>query len=327
MYILLCGYPPFGGKTDAKILARVQAGQYSFEGKEWEVVTEAAKDMVARMLVMDISKRATAKELLAHRWFQVAATAPAAALGAHMVKRLRAFAGMSRMKRLALVVLARTLTDNDVKRLRVGQSVAEGGLTPASRRARGREERGVGTGGGVGADCAPAAQDGGAGVHRGRPRPTPLAPRLPLHGTCSHAWGQGQRLMRACCCVFSFFLGGGGGACFMPCACQAGAHAAHVCKRRVPRVAWCELLAAWLACRLVAHSSGWPAALLLLLLHAHVAQMHRIIKHGQRCVPAGVWPCLPGRGPTLKSHPARLLMHLGGQTRPHAVAAVPGPSF
>lgn len=50
---------------------------------------------------------------------QVAATAPAAALGQHMVKRLRAFAGMSRMKRLALVVLARTLTDNDVKRLRV----------------------------------------------------------------------------------------------------------------------------------------------------------------------------------------------------------------
>lgn len=50
---------------------------------------------------------------------QVAITAPAAALGAHMVKRLRAFAGMSRMKRLALVVLARTLTDNDVKRLRV----------------------------------------------------------------------------------------------------------------------------------------------------------------------------------------------------------------
>lgn len=118
MYILLCGYPPFGGKTDSKILQRVQAGIYSFDGREWEVVTEAAKDMIQQMLVMDIRKRATAKELLNHRWFQVANTAPAAALGAHMVKRLRAFAGMSRMKRLALVVLARTLTDNDVKRLR-----------------------------------------------------------------------------------------------------------------------------------------------------------------------------------------------------------------
>ncbi|KAF5836831.1 kinase-like domain-containing protein [Dunaliella salina] len=118
MYILLCGYPPFGGKTDAKILQRVQAGVYSFEGREWEVVTEAAKDMITLMLVMDITDRASAKQLLQHRWFQVAATAPAAALGAHMVKRLRAFAGMSKMKRLALVVLARTLTDNDVKRLR-----------------------------------------------------------------------------------------------------------------------------------------------------------------------------------------------------------------
>ncbi len=26
MFILLCGYPPFGGKTDAKILQRVQQG-------------------------------------------------------------------------------------------------------------------------------------------------------------------------------------------------------------------------------------------------------------------------------------------------------------
>lgn len=118
LYILLCGYPPFGGKTDAKILQRVEKGMYSFDGREWEVVTEAAKDIITRMLVLDFSRRTPAKELLEHKWFQVAATAPAAALGAHMVKRLRAFAGMSRMKRLALVVLARTLTDNDVKRLR-----------------------------------------------------------------------------------------------------------------------------------------------------------------------------------------------------------------
>lgn len=44
----------------------------------------------------------------------------AAALGAHMVRRLRGFAKLSHMKRLALVVMARSLTDKDVSRLRVG---------------------------------------------------------------------------------------------------------------------------------------------------------------------------------------------------------------
>jgi calcium-dependent protein kinase len=34
MYILLCGYPPFGGKSDARILQRVQQGSYSFANKE-----------------------------------------------------------------------------------------------------------------------------------------------------------------------------------------------------------------------------------------------------------------------------------------------------
>lgn len=78
--------------------------------------------MIGEMLVLDVHQRATAANLLQHCWLNSdsgVATAPAAALGAHMVRRLRAFANMSHMKRLALVVLARTLTDRDVTRLRV----------------------------------------------------------------------------------------------------------------------------------------------------------------------------------------------------------------
>ncbi len=41
------------------------------------------------------------------------------ALGQQMMRRLQGFAAMSHMKRLALLLLARTFTDKDVIRLKV----------------------------------------------------------------------------------------------------------------------------------------------------------------------------------------------------------------
>ena len=35
LYVMLCGYPPFYGKTDVQIMAKVRKGVYSFKGHEW----------------------------------------------------------------------------------------------------------------------------------------------------------------------------------------------------------------------------------------------------------------------------------------------------
>lgn len=126
MYILLSGCPPFAGSSDARILQRVQQGSYSFAAKEWEAVSESAKAMITAMLTLEETQRSTAAELLKHPWLTTDASArqihsnpaKAAALGAHMVRRLKGFAKLSHMKRLALVLMARTLTDRDVARLR-----------------------------------------------------------------------------------------------------------------------------------------------------------------------------------------------------------------
>ena len=70
MYILLVGYPPFGGPTDHAILRRVRKGQYTFTGPNWDSVSEDAKHCIKRMLLMKPSSRATASELLEEKWFK-----------------------------------------------------------------------------------------------------------------------------------------------------------------------------------------------------------------------------------------------------------------
>lgn len=36
MYILFCGYPPFNGSTDEKIMKRIQNEGFSFPAEEWD---------------------------------------------------------------------------------------------------------------------------------------------------------------------------------------------------------------------------------------------------------------------------------------------------
>merc|ERR1719420_643597 len=44
MYVMLCGYPPFAGETDAEVLANVRLGNYAFPSADWRNVSQDAKD-------------------------------------------------------------------------------------------------------------------------------------------------------------------------------------------------------------------------------------------------------------------------------------------
>ena len=70
MYILLCGYAPFGGNSDQTILAKVRKGQFSTAGHEWNSISADAKMCLKRMLVVDPSKRISAAELMEVPWFR-----------------------------------------------------------------------------------------------------------------------------------------------------------------------------------------------------------------------------------------------------------------
>lgn len=68
LYILLCGYPPFNGRTDSAIMRDAVIGEFEFPSPEWDEVSEGAKDLVRRLLTKDPETRISAHEALSHPW-------------------------------------------------------------------------------------------------------------------------------------------------------------------------------------------------------------------------------------------------------------------
>jgi serine/threonine protein kinase len=60
-YVLLCGYPPFYGDTDAEIFASVKRGEFDFPSPDWDDISTQAKHFIRACLKVDASKRPTAR--------------------------------------------------------------------------------------------------------------------------------------------------------------------------------------------------------------------------------------------------------------------------
>ena len=49
-YILLCGYPPFHGESEADLFDRILEGKFEFKEEDWEGVSQLAKDFIVELL-------------------------------------------------------------------------------------------------------------------------------------------------------------------------------------------------------------------------------------------------------------------------------------
>ena len=67
LYILLCGFPPFGAEVP-QLFADIKACRYSFPSPEWDSVSDDAKALVRGLLEVDPEARFTAKQAADHDW-------------------------------------------------------------------------------------------------------------------------------------------------------------------------------------------------------------------------------------------------------------------
>uniref|UniRef100_A0A8C6ZMH0 Protein kinase domain-containing protein n=1 Tax=Nothoprocta perdicaria TaxID=30464 RepID=A0A8C6ZMH0_NOTPE len=76
MYILLSGNPPFYEEADEddyenhdkNLFRKILAGDYEFDPPYWDDISQAAKELVTRLMEVEQDQRITAAEAISHEW-------------------------------------------------------------------------------------------------------------------------------------------------------------------------------------------------------------------------------------------------------------------
>ncbi|CAH8373176.1 unnamed protein product [Eruca vesicaria subsp. sativa] len=118
LYILLSGVPPFWAETQQGIFDAVLKGDIDFDSDPWPVISDSAKDLIRKMLCSNPSERLTAHEVLRHPWICENGVAPDRALDPAVLSRLKQFSAMNKLKKMALKVIAESLSEEEIAGLR-----------------------------------------------------------------------------------------------------------------------------------------------------------------------------------------------------------------
>jgi calcium-dependent protein kinase len=68
IYILLCGYVPFGGVTDSEIFESIRLSPLEFFSPSWDAISGSAKDLISNMLNRDVEQRFSMDQCFEHPW-------------------------------------------------------------------------------------------------------------------------------------------------------------------------------------------------------------------------------------------------------------------
>jgi len=69
-YLLLCGFPPFYGESLPEVFEQIMKAEFDFPEPYWNDVSNEAKDLISKLLVVDPKKRLSSTQALQHPWIQ-----------------------------------------------------------------------------------------------------------------------------------------------------------------------------------------------------------------------------------------------------------------
>ncbi|KAL3693103.1 hypothetical protein R1sor_006754 [Riccia sorocarpa] len=118
LYILLSGIPPFWAENEDAIFNLILNQELRFTFHTWKTISAEAKDLIQKLLIRDPLKRPTAREALMHPWIQEDGVAPDVPLDPVVQTRLKKFSAMNKLKKLAIRVIAESLSEEEISGLK-----------------------------------------------------------------------------------------------------------------------------------------------------------------------------------------------------------------
>lgn len=117
-YLVLCGYPPFSGATDAETLELVKKGEFIFPKDQWKHVTKEAKHLVAHMLRKNPQKRIGLMRALDHPWIRTKGLTKWEQMREETVDRLITYHKHHALRKAAMLAIAYQMEPQDITKLR-----------------------------------------------------------------------------------------------------------------------------------------------------------------------------------------------------------------
>ncbi|CAJ1972586.1 unnamed protein product [Sphenostylis stenocarpa] len=118
LYILLSGVPPFWAESEKVEFVDILGGKLDMDSQPWPSISDAAKDLIRKMLTYDRKERITAAEALEHPWLKEDGEASEKHPDSAVLMRMKRFKAMNQMKKLALKAVAENLSEEETKGLR-----------------------------------------------------------------------------------------------------------------------------------------------------------------------------------------------------------------
>jgi len=96
MFVLLAGYLPFYAEKKKHTYKLIVSGDYDFDDPVWEPISNEAKDLINKLLVITPNKRYTLEQVMAHPWIARAQSVASPKVFSHsFAEKIKEFQTMS----------------------------------------------------------------------------------------------------------------------------------------------------------------------------------------------------------------------------------------